>query len=469
MWNLIRHEWRIHRLELIGVLLLFVLSVSLGLWGGWREANYQQQAVSEIAQTETERRAQDTEKTRKAEIKPGKRLKTYQNPLRVAQKGTPAILPPGPLALVAVGQADLYPLARQVTLASPDTFVSLARLDNPLQQQAGHFDFSFFLIYLYPLLILALTFDLLASEQELGTLRLLLSQPLSAQRLIAAKLLARALPLCASVLVLSTVGLSLSGISLQTPGLLLRWILVTLLILAYGGFWFALSWVINGLGKAATTNAALLALVWFSALVIVPGAINLSARVLYPVPSRVQFVQTVAEVTQEARSQSSKLLSKYFEDHPELLRGKVNQTEFANLQLAKEAAVAEALQPVTAQYRQQLVHQQQWVDRLQWLSPSLVAQQVLTELAGNSRYRYQQWERQIQAFHLRWQSWFTPKIRAQQAIRASDYAHMPQFVFSEPAAQQIARRVLLPLAFLGGLGLLLSALGSRLFRRFSPL
>jgi ABC-2 type transport system permease protein len=467
MWNLIRHEWRIHRLELLGVFGLFILCVSLGLWSGGREAQYQQRAISEIEQAETQRRDQDAKKTRKAEAKPGKRLKAYQNPLRVAQKGTPATLPPGPLALVAVGQSDLYPLARQVTLGSPDTFVSLSRLDNPLQQQAGQFDFSFFVIYLYPLLILALSFDLLASEQELGTLRLLLSQPLSAQRLIAAKLLARAIPLCASVLGLSALGLLMS--SLHTPGSLLRWTLVTGLILVYGGFWFALSWVINGLGKAATTNAALLALAWFGALVIVPGAINLSARVLYPVPSRVQFVQTVAEVTQEARSQSSKLLSKYFEDHPELLRGKVNQAEFAHLQLAKEAAVAEALQPVTAQYRGQLLRQQQWVDRLQWLSPSLVAHQVLTDLAGNSLYRYQQWEKQVQAFHQRWQAWFTPKIRSQQAIKASDYAHLPQFIFSEPSALSTARRTALPLLFLGGLGVILSVLGRQLFRRFSPL
>jgi ABC-2 type transport system permease protein len=469
MWSLIRHEWRIHRLELLGVLALFTLTVSLGLWGGWREDQHHRQAIREIEQHETERRSQDAAKTRKAEAKPGKRLKTYQNPLRVAQKGTPAPLPPGPLGLVAIGQADLYPLARQVTLGSSDTWVSLTRLDNPRQQQAGHFDFSFFVIYLYPLLILALTFDLLASEQELGTLRLLLSQPLSAQRLIGAKLLARALPLGLSVWGLSTAGLVLSGISLQTPGLLLRWGLVTLLIIVYGGFWFALSWGVNSLGKPATTNAALLALSWFAALVIVPGAINLGARVLYPVPSRVQFVQATAEVTQAARSQSSKLLSKYFEDHPELLRGQINQAEFAQLQLAKEAAIGEALAPVTARYRQQLAQQQRWVNQLQWFSPSLVAQQVLNELAGNSLSRYQRWEYQLSTFHQRWQAWFIPKIRSQQAVRASDYAAMPRFVWVEPAARQIATQTLAPLAFLGAIALLLSVLGYRQFQRFSPL
>ena len=51
----------------------------------------------------------------------------------------------------------------------------------------GRFDLAFVLIYLYPLLILALTYNLLSAEKEQGTLALALSQPVSLRTLVSAR------------------------------------------------------------------------------------------------------------------------------------------------------------------------------------------------------------------------------------------------------------------------------------------
>lgn len=93
------------------------------------------------------------------------------------RQGTNAFLPPGPLASLAAGQTDLYPFGYLVTTGNRESLVTSEPLENPVKLHTGTFDLAFVLIYLGPLLILALSFNLISEEKEGGTLGLLLSQP----------------------------------------------------------------------------------------------------------------------------------------------------------------------------------------------------------------------------------------------------------------------------------------------------
>ncbi|NIP70531.1 MAG: ABC transporter permease subunit, partial [Planctomycetales bacterium] len=56
---------------------------------------------------------------------------------------------------------------------------------------AGSFDVAFVLIFVLPIFIVALTFDLLSKEKEQGTLALVLAHGVSVQTYVAAKVTAR--------------------------------------------------------------------------------------------------------------------------------------------------------------------------------------------------------------------------------------------------------------------------------------
>lgn len=94
------------------------------------------------------------------------------DPKAIAGRGTTAVLPPAPLPLLATGQSDLSPGHETVVLwrlATPaDT---RSELENPSHLMAGRFDLAFVLVWLYPLFLLALVYDLMAGDQEAGTLR----------------------------------------------------------------------------------------------------------------------------------------------------------------------------------------------------------------------------------------------------------------------------------------------------------
>lgn len=47
-------------------------------------------------------------------------------------------------------------------------------------------------------------------------------------------------------------------------------------------------------------------------MVVIPSLVNLGATTLYPVPSRIEFVNAMRAETQEANRSGSQLLGKYF-------------------------------------------------------------------------------------------------------------------------------------------------------------
>ena len=82
----------------------------------------------------------------------------------------------------------------------------------------GRFDLAFVVVYLLPLLVLALSFNVLSEEREQGTLALTLSQPVSARGVVAAKLAFRALLVVGMVLAVSLAGILVAGASTRPGG-----------------------------------------------------------------------------------------------------------------------------------------------------------------------------------------------------------------------------------------------------------
>ena len=72
---------------------------------------------------------------------------------------------PNNTALFSIGQGDVFPYYYNVKVES--FFMQLFKqteIANPLRSLAGHFDTSFWIIYLLPLLIIVLGFNALSSE-----------------------------------------------------------------------------------------------------------------------------------------------------------------------------------------------------------------------------------------------------------------------------------------------------------------
>ncbi|MEL6195900.1 MAG: DUF3526 domain-containing protein [Myxococcota bacterium] len=369
---------------------------------------------------------------------------------------------PSALSALAVGQRDLYPAAHKVAAGHSVALSSSDALRNPVALAAGHFDFAFVLLYLMPLLVLALCYDLTASERESGTLRMVMAQPLALRTLIGGKVFVRAGLVVAMVTVACVAGFLLAGS--VDPSRFALWLSAALL---YAGFWFALSVVVNALGRSAAANAMALATAWLVFVALIPTVVNAAASTLYPMPSRSTFVAAMRTEDESIRRMEDAARQAFMADHPELTDNADEQSAWVTASVVRDELTRKRLQPLIDRYAIQRDHQQSLLARLELLSPTLLTHSLLHDIAGTSSVQQRAHIEQIEAFQGRWQAHFLPFLFENRPVNAADYASLPQFQPTVEPTSAVAKRWLGSGAILAGLVVLLSLLGIRLYSGYS--
>jgi ABC-2 type transport system permease protein len=469
--RILRHEWRTlladRTLWAIGGILLAV--VGYGAWNGTSWVRFQQATLRSAAAEEHERL-----ETVKAGIRDADAGRT--SPSSFSDRRTPAAvgralgvryasMPPGPLAALAIGQSDIYPYYFKVSTASKTTFLNNDEIEHPVHLMSGRFDLAFVVLYLYPLIILTLSYNLISAEKEAGTLAMTLAQPVSLRTVIAGKIALRFafVLVVAAGLALAAVFLGGSGPSSDVAPRLGLWLAI---VAAYGAFWFVLAAAVNALGWSSSTNAMALAGMWLTFVLLIPSLLNVAVKSLYPVPSRVELIQAMRMASTEASAAGSRLLARYYEDHPELADSRTSASDFAAVSLAAQEEVDRQVQPVLARFDEQLQRQQSMVDRYRFLSPAVVAQASLFDIAGTSSHRYQHFLKLVDGFHRAWSAHLVPRIVHREKLTPDDIDRLPSFQFREVSSIDVARRVAKGLAGLILPVVLIGLVFTRALRRF---
>lgn len=347
-----------------------------------------------------------------------------------------AILPPGPLAPVAIGQRDVMPHTVHVTSeARLAAGAADADLGSPTRQTSGPFDLAFVIVYLLPLVIIALTFDLLAGERERGTLALVLSQPVSLRSFVLGKALLRAACLLGLVVPMVVAAPLLAGGAAAGGGLLVRLGLFGALLIAYSAFWFAAALAVDAWGRSAAGNALALVGVWLALVVIVPGLVSVGVNALHPPPSRVELVQLTRSAAREAEAQLSAIEG----DHGERPADAYGKSVRRGVEVQEE--LERRVQPVVDAFGVQLARQQGLVDRLRFLSPAIVAHEGLNDVSGSGVARYQHFAAQVDVFHRAHKAFFFDRIRRAAPLDAADFESLPAFDYREQPTADLGARV----------------------------
>jgi ABC-2 type transport system permease protein len=189
-----------------------------------------------------------------------------------------------------------------------------------------------------------------------------------------------------------------------------------------------------------------LAGIWLGLVLVIPSLLNVYAKVAHPVPSRVELINAMRDASLEASSQGSKLLARYLEDHPELASGGESKGDFNTIGLAVQEEVERKMRPVLDEFDRQLGGQQALLDRYRHLSPAIVAQSALYDLAGTSAHRYKHFLTLANRFHDAWRAWFVPRILKQAKLSSADVRGLPVFEFREEPASDVGARALTALA-----------------------
>jgi ABC-2 type transport system permease protein len=365
------------------------------------------------------------------------------------------VLPPTGLAALSVGQSDIQLSYLPVSMATTLKITQNLELENPIALMTGTFDIAFVVIFLLPIFILAMSYDLLSSEKERGTLAMILAHPISLRELMASKIIARAGLLIAVVLALGLIALFTVGTALDATDTWMRFFLWMISTMLYSMFWFGLAVLVNVYGKSSASNGTVLAGIWLILVVIVPTLVSMVATAVYPAPSRMELTIAARDAQTVAEKNYMSKLDEYYYDHLEFVPdGDKKAMDFLTLAQANNNSIEKAVRPLYDSFQAQLNRQEILVKRFQFVSPAIMMQLSLNEISGTSGDRYEHFLNQVYDFHTEWKQYFSVKFLERYPLKPADYDLFPEFTYEEESFGTVVVRLMPSL-----LGLLIVFLG----------
>ncbi|WP_046242904.1 DUF3526 domain-containing protein [Hymenobacter terrenus] len=412
--------------------------VFFAFWTGGRRVTFQRDTLTAIAQ---QQRADDVYYAQQiAAIKPGAHFDGGHfgdptNPFYFGNKmgARYATLPAAPLALTSAGGSDLAPYYYKLTLSKRQALYHSEELENPQVLYNGHFDLSFVLIYLLPLLIIGLTYNVAAADREQGTLALLLAGETPFGRVVAYRYVFRYLLLGLALSVSIVGGLLAFGVNPARAAAETGYLLLVTWL--YAAFWFALSFLVNSFGRASGPNAAVLVGLWLAVVLLVPTLLSAWLNRAYPMPSRIALITETREVSDKL-AQDKNAVARFYDEHPDLRPATAPPPGDQTVKmLHSRLAVELAMESVLKQFDQRAAERQAQVSRFRFLSPAVFVQQALNDVAGTGDARYQDFEAQVTRYHAAFRAYYAPLVYRQAKFTVRDMQQVPIYRYEQPPTQ----------------------------------
>ncbi|ALL13117.1 ABC transporter permease [Caulobacter henricii] len=368
--------------------------------------------------------------------------------------------PPRPLAFAALGQRDLQPFVLRVRLLGLQAQLHETEAYNPELVLPGPFDWTFVLIYLSPLVLIALLHDLVSSEREAGRLRLLAATPGGVSGVWGRRAGLRGGLVLAALLLPLWVGAVLAGASPVGTAML------TLAATLYVTFWLGLSLLVAAIGRRSATNAASLIGLWLVLTLLGPALGAVAIARSHPVGQGMDLSLAQREAVHRAWDiPKYAVMTPFKAKHPEWrdtppVVGRFHWKWYYAMHEMGDDSVAEAF----ASYRASLKARAAWTDRLGWVLPAAALQSAAHQLASTDLEAHLAYQVRVVAFHRHLQAFYYPYIFNERPFTSRDFERLPRFATdTEPA--RLPRQ---PLAALGVLALLSLVAGAWALRRAPP-
>lgn len=342
---------------------------------------------------------------------------------------------PGSWAALAIGQRDVNAPYLKIRLLAVQAQLYNSENTNPNKLAAGSFDLSFVFVFLLPLFIIAISFNILSAEKEKGTLRLLLAQPLPLSRILLAKLLFRFTLILGLILILSLIGIVWSH---AEPDLrVLLWLLSVIL---YSIFWLGIVCCIAVLHKSSSFNAITLLGIWLLLTIIFPVLINVFAEVKKPVAEGLQLsLKQRDEVHAGWDRPKAETMKRFFIRYPQFsqttsVEGKFKWKWYFAFQELGDQSVEQLYQD----YMRKMVERQDFSTSLSIGSAPAVLQQILTAMAGTDLKQQLAFVDSTKAYHDRLKDFYYPFLYGDKPFTHADFDQEPQHSFTaKPDWQRI--------------------------------
>jgi ABC-2 type transport system permease protein len=326
---------------------------------------------------------------------------------------------PIPITALAIGQRDVNSSIQSVTIRGLEAQQYDTDLQNPFNLMMGNLDLSFVVLYIFPLLIITLTFNALSEEKENGTWRLVYTQtnsPLSylLQKILVAGMFAILALLLIFVGSLAIISLPFNTVLLQFAGISFMYIL----------FWLAVSLFIVSFNKKSGTNAISLLSIWLLLTIVLPAAVNNFISTRYPVPEALGTMLKQRDgYHQKWDLPKAQTMQQFFKVYPQFKNETWQQDGFDWLwYYAMQHCGDVDAQKDKAAFLKKLAQRNAASHAAAWFIPSVQVQLLHNELTQSSLGNYINFLDSTTAFHEKLRLYFYPKIFAAAPVLQENWS-----------------------------------------------
>ena len=297
---------------------------------------------------------------------------------------------------LCLGQRDLFPVYYGFNVTDLARQVNTGELANPMKLLTGNFDLSYVFVFLFPLLVVALFYNLYAGEKEGGTLSLLQSQSTPLSTILFSKGLLRLLIVWGLAAFLLALGFLLQGVSISDNGQLFsQWILI---IFGYCLLWAVFMGVIVWLRQRSALSAMLGLGVWLIFTLITPALLNLFVLANEPLPNRAEMIHTVRTLNDEVwENPKSFVWDKYYSENPNHNDG--DTTNFSKWYYASFTLLDKEANRLKAEFEEQVSKRNALLKKWEWLAPAAMVHEKLSTLSDTDRQSHLEFVKEVHAYH----------------------------------------------------------------------
>jgi len=323
-----------------------------------------------------------------------------------------------PLSALSIGQSDVHPTVKRITIKTFEAQKFDTDLVNPMNLQSGNLDLSFVIIYLFPLLVIVLTFNVISEETESGTWHLIATQAPSKLKFIISKLSIRLILLFLVLLFLFCTAKFIGNIPINSNFLSMLGLSILYII-----FWFTISYFVILYKKSSGFNALLLLSIWLILIMLLPAGVNGYISSKYPLPEALSTAIAQRD-GYHTKWDTDKLatIKKFYQHYPQFKKYGYPTDGFNWLwYYAMQQMGDDDSKEQQDALGKKINLRERSSKQIASIIPNMHIQLVFNQLAGTSMNQHMDYLRDTKVFHEKLRLFFYPKIFNKQEANAIDW------------------------------------------------
>jgi len=332
--------------------------------------------------------------------------------------------PASPWAKFSIGQRDVNPFTLKVKMLAIEGQLYDSELTNPLTLLVGNLDASFVFIFLFPLLIIAFTYNALSEEQENGIWKIVRTTTKSIGAAITGKLLVRLVIILGTTLLVFAAAVVALGLPVTAPTFQLL-----IVVILYVLFWFMVSMMVIALGKSSAFNATALVCMWIFLAILFPGVANIAVNNSIPVPEAAETAIRQREGYHAKWDKPKKpTMEKFYAVYPQYRKYPIPEDRYSPgwyyaMQLSGDLESANSSEKLF----NKLMQRQTLSERIAGFNPVIAAQQSLNKIANTDLTGHIRYLQAVKAHHRQIREYFYPFIFEDTQTESIDWAGYPAY------------------------------------------